>query len=363
MNLKTGVKIPITVIFPKSFPYIYPMILVTGGTGLVGSHLLYQLIKKGFPVRAIHRANSDKDAVKRVFSYYSSEEEAHTFFSKIEWLEADLLNIPDLTKAFKGVEKVYHCAALISFDPGKNKELRQINIEGTANIVNLGIAHSLQKLCFISSIATLDANLEEKEISENFTWNQEANHSDYAISKHGAEIEVWRGTQEGLPAVILNPGVILGPGFWNSGSGQIFARVRKGLNYYFPKTTGFVGVKDVAKTAVLAMESAVENDQYICVTKNLSFKDLLDKISQAMDKSAPKKLLKPWMIYIGWIYQNISKFLAETPKQISRHDAVSLFEHTYYSNKKLKKAFNYNFTPLNEVIWETAKIYKKENPG
>ncbi|MGB8703912.1 MAG: NAD-dependent epimerase, partial [Gillisia sp.] len=183
---------------------------------------------------------------------------------------------------------------------------------------------------------------------------------DYAISKHGAEIEVWRGTQEGLPAVIINPGVILGPGFWHSGSGQIFERVAKGLNYYFPKVTGFVGVKDVAETSILAMESAIKNEQFLCVSQNVSFKELLIMVSEALEKPAPKKLLTPQMIYVGWFFQSIAKFFTGAKKQISRHDAVSLFKNEYYSNEKITKEFNFEFIPIPEVIRETANIYKKE---
>ncbi len=337
------------------------MILVTGGTGLVGSHLLLELVKSGKKVRAIHRKDSDLQAVKKVFSYYIPADEIDFLLSKIEWKEADLNNIPALTEAFTGITSVYHCAALISFDTSDEKALRKINIEGTANIVNLCVAFKIEKLCYISSIATMDISLGEKFVTENFTWNQEKYHNEYSISKHGAEIEVWRGTQEGVPAIILNPGVILGPGFWNTGSGQLFNKIDKGLNYHFPKTTGFVGVQDVVNAVITVMQSNIQNEQYIVVAENLSFTKVLGLVAESIQKPSPKKPLKPWMVFIGWIYQSISNFLFGTKKFITREDYKSLFKNSFYSSTKLKSEFSFKYTPIKEVILETGKIFRKEH--
>jgi len=328
---------------------------------LVGSHLLLELVKSGDKVRAIHRKDSDLQAVKKVFSYYIPAEEIDFLFNKIEWKEADLNDIPDLTEAFTGVTNVYHCAAMISFDSTDEKILRKINIEGTANIVNLCVSFKIEKLCYISSIATMDVELGEKFVTENFTWNQEKYHNEYAISKHGAEIEVWRGTQEGLPAIILNPGVILGPGFWNTGSGQLFKKIDEGLKYYFPKTTGFVGVQDVVMAAIAVMGSNTQNEQYIVVAENLSFTEVLGLVAESIKKPSPKKALKPWMVFIGWIYQSIANFLFGTKKLISREDYKSLFKHSFYSSAKLKLEFSFEFTPIREVIFENGKIFRKKH--
>lgn len=335
------------------------MILVTGGTGLVGSHLLLDLAKTEDKIRAIYRKNSSLDAVKKVFSYYLPPAEVEFLYNKIQWIEASLEDVPALTNAFKDITRVYHCAALVSFNSKDTNQLRKINIEGTANIVNLCITFKVQKICYISSIATMDLKPGQKFITENFTWFPEKDHTDYAISKHGAEIEIWRGTQEGVPAIILNPGVILGPGFWNKGTGQIFKKIDEGLNYYFPKTTGFVGVYDVVEIAIKAMDSSIENEQYIVVAENLSFKDVLEKIACKMKKPLPKKGLKPWMVYLGWLYQTVGYYLAGAKKQISRGDHKSLFEHSFYTNDKVKKNFSHEFIPMEEVISKTVAAYQK----
>ena len=212
------------------------MVLVTGGTGLIGSHLLYKLTEQGEKIRATYRVGSDLERVRVIFSYYSDNSES--LFKQIEWIEADLNDIPKLTVAFENVTYVYHCAALISFDPSDYKLLRKTNIKGTANIVNLCIAFGVKKLCYVSTIATLGHN--PSLIDEETHWDGNQDQSVYAISKYGAEMEVWRGIQEGIPTVIVNPGVVIGPGFWSSGSGLLFKMTAKGRPFATEGGTGYV---------------------------------------------------------------------------------------------------------------------------
>jgi len=222
------------------------MILVTGGTGLLGTHLLYKLVTQGKVVRAIYRDASKFEKVKKVFSYYS--ENPKDIFEKIDWIQADINDVPALEVAFQKVTHVYHCAADLSFNPKNYKQSKEVNVIGTANIVNLCLSNEVVKLCHVSSIATLGEEL-QKQITEETRWNPENNRQNiYAITKYDAELEVWRGTQEGLDVVVVQPGVIIGPGFWNSGTGEIFTKVSNGFNYYTSGTVGVVDVNDVVKS-------------------------------------------------------------------------------------------------------------------
>jgi len=332
------------------------MILVTGGTGLVGSHLLYELAGKNEKLRAIFRPSSDIGQVRNVFSYYADKAEADALFKSIEWVIADINDIPSLTLAFQDITKVYHCAALVSFDPSDEKKLRKINIEGTANIVNLCIANKIAKLCYVSSIAAIGSNQNNSKHDETSKWNPEENHNDYAISKYGAEIEVWRGTQEGVDTVIVNPGVVIGPGFWDSGSGKLFTKIDKGVNYHFPKVTGFVGVKDVIKSMVELMNSSVKNEQFIVISENLSFESVLKDTANYMDKPEPSKQLKKWMIAMGWIFQKIGSWFGGK-RQITRDSINGLHEKTYFDNTKIKQSLKFEFTPVTKTLQQTADIY------
>ena len=211
------------------------MILVTGGTGLVGSHLLFHLISNGNTVRSNYRTKASIEKVRKVFGYYS--EDPSTLLEQIDWVQADITDLGGLDCLFDGVQYVYHCAALISFDPKDFKLLERINVEGTANIVNLCLKYGIKKLCYVSSIAAIGPSIKQKEVTEENEWN-EAKANVYGITKYNAELEVWRGSQEGLNIVIVNPGVVIGPGFWKSGSGTFLPMYPRGRSILFPVEPG-----------------------------------------------------------------------------------------------------------------------------
>lgn len=333
------------------------MILVTGGTGLVGAHLLLKLILKKEKVRAIHRSENFED-VKNIFSYYEPKKYLE-LFDQVKWVKADILDIPALADAFRGAEYVYHCAAIVNFDASEAKLMRKINIEGTANVVNLALSFKIKKLCHVSSIATLDKDLGETEITETSNWNPAIHHSGYAISKYGAEMEVWRAMQEGLSAVIVNPGVIIGSGKWNTGSGRVFSKIDKGLNLYLPKQTGFVGVNDVVKTMTKLMDSSIENEQFILVAENLSFQRIFELVAAELDKPIPKRALKPWMIKLAWIYQSFGSLFGNK-KELHKQSAKTLFISETYNNKKIKEELSFEFEPIQNVVAQTADFFKKD---
>lgn len=335
------------------------MILVTGGTGLVGAHLLCELAQNNERIRATIRPSSDIKAVRKVFGYYAENAEADKLFNRIDWVTADINDIPALTTAFEGIDHVYHCAALISFDPSDEKKLRKINIEGTANVVNLCIARKVKKLCYVSSVAAIGSGPSNTEIDETAKWNAEEDHNDYAISKYGAEIEVWRGTQEGVDTVIVNPGIVVGPGFWGSGSGQIFSRIDRELKYHFPKVSGFVGVKDVVIALTRLMESDIRNEKFILVSENLSFEYVLRSTAEYMDRPKPSRQLKKWMITMGWIFQKIGSWFGGN-RQVTRDSIRGLYSKTYYNSSRVSEAVGLEFTPMHKVFRDTAQLYLKE---
>ncbi|KAB1156815.1 NAD-dependent epimerase/dehydratase family protein [Flavobacterium luteum] len=327
------------------------MVLITGATGLVGSHLAIHLLENNEKVRAIYRTSTSIEKTKSLFALYKKE----FLFEKMEWIQADITDIPSLEIAFIDVEYVYHCAALISFDPKDEKQLRKINIEGTANIVNFCSAYAIKKLCYVSSIAALgDLKENETTITEETEWNPEKSHSDYAISKYGAEIEVWRGYQEGLPIVIVSPGVILGPGFWNTGSGQIFSKVKKGLLLYTKGITGFVTVNDVVKIMTQLMKSDISGERYVAIAANISFETILNTISKALKVKPPRIYAKPWITEIIWRIDWITSTFFNRKRRLSKDMAHSLHSENCISNEKVKRDLEFAFQNVevycNEMI-------------
>lgn len=335
------------------------MILVTGGTGLVGSHLLYQLINNGEKVRAIHRRTSDLDEVKKVFSYYTAD--AEDLFNKIEWLEADILDITSLGDAFKEVSHVYHVAAYISFYPEKYALLRKVNVEGTANIVNLSLAHKIKKLCHVSSIATLGKPHIDSYINEETEYDPADQNSVYSITKHDAELEVWRGAQEGLDIVIVNPGVVFGSGHWNSASGKIIKMISKGIPYYTSGNLGIIDVQDIATAMILLLYSPVVNQNFILVSKNISYKDLLSQMASLLHKDPPKKEISKRKLMLLSNMDWISNKLFGTKRKLLKVTLNSLFNTYHYDASKIEREINFKFTPHKITLERVAKNYLMES--
>ena len=332
------------------------MVLVTGGTGLVGSHLLFELSKSQLKIRALYRTKETIENVKTVFSFYTNQ--VDDFFNRIEWLEADLEDLPKLETAFQGVTHVYHCAALISFDPNDYYKLRKTNITGTANIVNLSVINAIEKLCYVSSIATL--GFDSEKITEETTWNPEDSQSVYAMTKHEAEMEVWRGVQEGVPSVIVNPGVILGPGFFESGSGLLFKRIHKGLKHYTSGVSGYVDVKDVVKGMIYLLNSDYKNERYIMVAENISFLKFLTLISKGLNQNPPQKAVSNFVLSIAWRLDWLTHLLTGKKRKLTKNLCKTLTKKSYYSSDKfLKTNTAFKFKPISEEVSEVCQLFSK----
>ncbi|ETN93782.1 NAD-dependent epimerase/dehydratase family protein [Zhouia amylolytica] len=311
------------------------MNLVTGATGLVGSFTTLGLLKKGEKVRALYR-NKDKQLLtKKVFEMHN----AIDLFDAIEWYQSDITDIPRLTNAFIGIDHVYHCAALISFNPGDRRKLKKSNIEGTANIVNLSIDHHIKKLCYVSSIATLGKPIKETAVTEKNHWNPEAPNNVYAVSKYRAEMEVWRGSQEDLDVIVVNPGVILGPEHFESGSGAFYKILRKGVSFYPQGGTGFIDVEDVAKYMIALMHSNIKNERYILVSENTTYKEVIDRIANKTKTKPPHKPLKNWILKVLWRLDWL-KAVFGGKRKLTKNTAHSLNSSTYYSSEKLRETLS-----------------------
>ena len=329
------------------------MVLVTGGTGLVGSHLLLHLIENGESVRAIYRNLENIQKTKDLFLLYKKE----ALFEKISWIQADIIDVSSLEMAFENVDYVYHCAALISFDPKDEDALRKNNIEGTANIVNFCIANNIKKLCFVSSIAALgDLKENEKIITEETEWNPEKPHSDYAISKYGAEMEIWRGQQEGLNSVIVNPGVILGPRIWKQGSGMLFKKIENGFPFYTKGTSGFIAVTDVVKIAVMLMKSDIKNERFTLIAQNIVFQDLFNSIADALIVKRPSIYVSPLLTRFLWRIDWFISAIFRSKRKLDRATAQASYSKNHYSNEKITKVLGTEFLDIHQYINAISKL-------
>lgn len=331
------------------------MILVTGGTGFIGSYLLCFLSQKGYKIRALYRSEQKIENPRKIFSYYN----ALPLFEEIEWVNADLNDLPALDKAFSGVTKVYHAAAIISFDDSRFEELKKVNVEGTAHLVNLSLKHQVEKFCHLSSVAALgeSAGVTDEETH----WNPDADNHVYGITKYGAETEVWRAAQEGLKVVVVNPSIVLGAGFWNTGSGRLFSRIDRGMKYYLPGSMGFVDVEDVARAMILLMESNVHNERFVLNAENHSFRELMVLIAQKLGKQAPQKPVTKALLHLLRVLDIIRNLFTGKPREIFKPSIDSAFKAHTYSSAKLLSQTDFAFTPLEKTIEFCCERFLEEN--
>lgn len=337
------------------------MILVTGGSGMLGAHVLFTLMNAGEKVRAIKRASSDLSQIKKIFSFYSSK--SVQLFQQIEWINADLLDIFSLEDALTDVSQVYHCAAMVSFNKKDQQRMLENNVIGTAHLVNACLQHKIEKLVHVSSIAALGRARKGELTTEKTPWKDSDKDSPYSISKYRSELEVWRGMAEGLNAVIINPSVILGPGDWSKGSPKFFPLIAKGMKFYSHATNGYVGVKDVANVMIQLMNSDISGERYIVNAENLSYLEVFNMIAKSIGAKFPSIEAKSWMLNLGWRLAKIPAIFSGKTPQFTRSTARS-FMHSYeYSSEKLEDATGYEFTAMQKVIGEIGEIYlRTERP-
>lgn len=327
------------------------MIYVTGGTGLLGSHLLIELTNEKNNIRAIYRSEEKLNQTKRLFQYYFPEE-WDVKFAQIEWLKGDILDVPFLLESMEGCDYVYHCAALVSFHKNDFNHMIKINREGTANVVNACLALEVKKLCYVSSTAAVGASLNSATelTTEKTKWKNTPTKSGYSISKYNAEREVWRGIEEGLNAVMVNPCVILGAGNWNDSSLTIFRTLENGLKFYPPGKNATVDARDVSNIMIALMKSDIHSERFLCIGSNQTFYKLMSEISKQLNVKAPSIKTGRFIVEVARKFSWFFSLFSSKKPSITKETVQSLFGEIAYSNAKIKAAIGFEFTSLEDTI-------------
>jgi dihydroflavonol-4-reductase len=320
-------------------------VFVTGGTGLIGSYLLRYLVRNGYTrVRALKRATSRMDLVEEIKG-------------AVEWVEGDLEDIFSLEEALQGVQQVYHCAAVVSFQERDAQRIIRINTQGAANVVNLSLRCGVEKLLHVSSTAALGWSKPGETVTEKSHWQKNKLNSNYSISKHLSEQEAWRGMAEGLPTVVVNPSVVLGSGFWSDAALKLFDLAWKEFPFYTKGGSGFVDVRDVARFMIMLMESDITGERFIRNAENLPFYSVQEEIARQLGKRPPYFLVRPWMQQIIWRADRIRSRLLRTEPLITRENAASASRTIFFDNTKSVETFSFEYTPVSRTIAETAKQF------
>lgn len=327
------------------------MIFITGGTGLLGSQLVFDLVSSGEKVRVLKRPPSSITLLKNKFN------QAPHLFNQIEFVEGDVLDVFSLEDALDGITHVYHCAAMVSFIAKDSDLMQQINSEGTANMVNACLNKGIKKLCHVSSVAALGRTEKSDVIDENAVWENSKYNSNYAISKYNAEREVWRGIAEGLNAVMVNPTVIIGEGNFKTDSSVLFANVYKGLKFYSEGINGFVDVRDVSRCMIQLMNSDVANERFIVCSDNKSYKEVLFAIADALHVKRPSIKVNTMLAEMAWRAEIFKSFFTGNKPMVTKETARTALNMHQYSNEKIKQVANTNFYSISDSINYWAQTF------
>jgi nucleoside-diphosphate-sugar epimerase len=322
-------------------------VLLTGGTGFLGAYILKNLIEKGFTVRATRRSAA--------LPFFIPSE----ILEKVEWVDADVLDVVSLEDALEGVWAVIHAAAIVSFDRKDRDKMYQVNVEGTANVVNCAVESGVKRLIHVSSVAALGRTSRKEMVTEEKKWEDNSSNTHYAISKHHAEMHVYRGFAEGLEGVVINPSTILGYGNWHQSSCAIFKNAYKGFNWYTKGVNGFVGVEDVAEATVQLLESDISQERYILNAENWPFQKLFNTIADNFGKPRPAREATKAMGELAWRMESMKAILTGSKPLLTRETAKVAQSQTSFDNSALCAALpGFSFTPLETVIANSCEKYK-----
>lgn len=334
------------------------MVFVTGGTGLLGSHLLLELAKKGHQINAIYRDEEKIKTTENIFEYYAPEDKKE-LWGRLHWFKGDLLDLPALEDAMTGCQEVYHCAGFVSFSRKEFSTLMKVNRTGTANIVNLCLDLKVETLTYVSSTAAI-GKFEKKDVyTEDEKWKPGDKVSGYAISKFSAEKEVWRGVAEGLNVCIVNPSIILGPGNWNTTSLKIFKTVKRGLKFYPPGANNFVDVRDVVDAMIHLTENKIYNERFLVAGQHMTYKELFTKMALAFKKKPPHLKAGPFLSKLAWRLNSFWALISGSKPLLTKSSVNASLESVKYSSEKYLTKSQQQFKSPEDTLVNSTQFFNR----
>lgn len=333
------------------------MIFVTGGTGMLGAHLLYYLSNKNEKIIAIKRKESSLAVVHSVFSALS--ENSDELLKRIDWKIADINDFISLKEVMNSCEYVYHLAAVVSFAPRDREAMIESNIQGTSNVINAALENGVKKICHVSSISALGEGIDNKHVDEGNKRNLSLKHSNYSESKYRSELVVWRAINEGLDAIIVNPSIILGIGDWSKLGAAMFTKVNEGFKFYSKGGSGFVDARDVCKCMIELTESEIKNERFVINSENLKFKEVFGLIAENLQKPKANIYANSFLRGLAWRVDTLKSFIFKTKPVLTKETAKSANEIKTYSNKKIKEAIRVDFIKIKDTIRFMSHFFTK----
>jgi dihydroflavonol-4-reductase len=338
-------------------------IAVTGATGLLGAHFLWQALQTHPGLVAICRNPHKQATVLNIFKQYDADK-AQAAYDRIDWRVANLLEIDEVENALQGIELVFNLAAQVSFNPKDARKLVDYNAGITENVVNACLYLGIENLVHLSSVAALGRKEDKtanKGIDEDTYWENSRQNSVYAISKYRAEMEAWRGMVEGMKVLVLCPPIILAPGFRDQSSGKLYPTVAKGLPFYTYGENGFVDVRDLSKAMLQLVQAKKWNEKYIVSGVHSSYKNLFDLIAAKAGSKKPFIRLTSFLGGIFWRLEWLRSRITGRNPLLTKETFRSSQGKYHYLSDKLIDTLNFEFTPLQETIEWIGDWYALDN--
>jgi dihydroflavonol-4-reductase len=311
------------------------MTLVTGATGFVGSVLVRQLVEAGEPVRVLRRPTSRLDLLG---------DAAH----HVEHAEGDVTDAGSVRAATRGVRRVYHVAAVVAFGPRVRRRLQDVNVRGTAHVVDAAREAGVERLVHTSSIAALGRPaVPGGVIDEATAWVPSRQNTAYAASKRASELEVLRGVAEGLDAVTVNPALVFGPGRPGEGTMRLVERVAAGRVVVAPPGgTAVVDVEDVALGLRAAMAVGETGGRYVLAAENLPWTTVLGTLAEALGVAPPRWTLGPRALRWAGAVAEAAALLTGADPALTRATARTASVTYRYANRKAVEDLGLSFRPF-----------------
>ncbi len=320
------------------------MIAVTGANGLLGSFIVRQLIQHQEPFLAIKRKDSDISLLQDVND-------------GITWFDADVLDIVALNEAFRNVTHVIHTAAVVSFNPRRARNVMEINVQGTRNVVNACLANNVKRIVHISSVAALAAQKGQTTITEENKWIETQQQTVYAKSKYLSELEIFRGQEEGISSVIVNPSLILAGANWDNSSAQIFKHIWKQSPFYSDGSVNYVDVVDVAKIIYMLLRMPVEAERFIVSAGKVRYKELFGLIAKEFGKKIPSIRVNKNFLKIGAYFETLRAAIIGSEPRLTKETARIADVNYLFENRKIVDQLNFEFQPIDKTLQRCCRYY------
>ena len=311
-------------------------ILITGVTGLFGRELAKAFCSLG-TIHGLRRSNSS----------FTDPELAGL---SIQWHEGDILDFSSLLDAVAGMDLVIHAAGKVSFLPQDDKEVYKVNHEGTIHVVNALLAAEVPKLVYVSSVAALGQIPDQEDYDEQSTWVDSPDQTSYAISKYKAELEVWRGEQEGLQVLVVNPAVLLGKISYTRSSGILYQAIRKGLPFFPAGNLNYIDARDAAAITRDLVANQAWGERFILTKESIPYQVFFQKATQVFGGIAPTRVVPNWGITWGFPLLKMFFLLFGKKLPMSAAMARNAQQKTRYQNHKVEAYLQFSYRDLQETL-------------